>query len=149
MTTTGQGRHHEDFVAGVHMGFAPGGGYQSDAFGGAPCEDDFLGLSGVEELGDALAGQSGRRLAARVGRKRAEVCHRAGRRPDIQAPEHPAVAGSMPDRQRRRGLRSASGESVGCRDRNRKGFCGTPFSCTSKCRCGPVDLPVAPTRPIC
>ena len=29
--------------------------------------------------------------------------------------------------------------------RNLAGFCGTPFSRTSKCRCGPVDRPVEPT----
>ena len=27
----------------------------------------------------------------------------------------------------------------------RAGFCGTPFSRTSKCRCGPVERPVDPT----
>ena len=37
-----------------------------------------------------------------------------------------------------------AGSQLGAR-RNRAGFCGTPFSRTSKCRCGPVERPVEPT----
>ena len=61
-------------------------------------------------------------------------------------------------RRKKQGVRTASplipsafagalvaGNQLGAR-RNRAGFCGTPFSRTSKCRCGPVERPVEPDR---
>lgn len=59
-----------------------------------------------------------------------------------QSSRHPGTArvveeqsrggGGQEDAQRRRGLSSASGESALCLLRKRAGFCGVPFTCTSK-----------------